>query len=582
MSDPQIIAAIILTVGAVAAAIIGYRAATDAARIAKEKEDDNQQHKAEALTRQQREAEALARQKREAEDLARQQPPPAATPPPALPLVQQPSPHRPTPPSPGPRAKTAFRWGKQEVWTLSSLVLLAIERWDEALQMFEKGAWDEWLAEGLSEQKLKEVAQKLRQESSPQLGLILFLSQPQIMELLDEEEHQALSRRAEEEGRQLLRRFDPEIGKQVETALERICPESSLLWQVRPTAVSLPWGQQDLWTMNSLVALALEQWGEATQMFEEGAWDAWLVDGVGDRALLRVAQNLRKAGEGRPGAGLLQFLQQPQIMALLSEEEKDRLHQREEWEKGRIWPKDGKEQVFVPGGPFTMGSNDYDDEKPVHTVTVGDFWIDKTPVTNAEYKRFLDANPKHRVPYVKEDWAKPYNWDQKKRTYPAGKENHPVVLVSWDDAMAYAAWAGKRLLTEAEWEKAARGTDGRKYPWGNDAPTRQHANFNENEGGTTPVGKYSPVGDSPYGCVDMAGNMWEWTGSEYKGYPYDADDGRENVDKTDVLRSVRGGSWYNIGGLIRAANRYLYIPGFRNLDLGVRCSGGEAASGVVF
>jgi formylglycine-generating enzyme required for sulfatase activity len=101
----------------------------------------------------------------------------------------------------------------------------------------------------------------------------------------------------------------------------------------------------------------------------------------------------------------------------------------------------------------------------------------------------------------------PYNWDRQSRTFPPYKAGHPVVLVSWHDAVAYAGWAGKRLPTEEEWEKAARGTDGRKYPWGDQELTPELCYFDRNVGGTTPVGRYSPQGDSPYGCVDMAGNV---------------------------------------------------------------------------
>lgn len=214
----------------------------------------------------------------------------------------------------------------------------------------------------------------------------------------------------------------------------------------------------------------------------------------------------------------------------------------------RLWDKDGKEMVRIPAGEFLYGDNK---EKK----TLPEFWLDKTPVTNAEYKKFLDANPKHPVPNNKEDWAKPYNWDEKSRTYPADKADHPVVLVSWADAHFYAYWAGKRLLTEEEWEKAARGPDGRTYPWGDSPPTSELCNFNQNEKGTTPVGKYSPAGDSPYGGVDLAGNVWEWTASDY---------GKSR-------KALRGGSWDPYGVDVRAAYRLNYVPDYRHSSVGFRC-----------
>lgn len=155
------------------------------------------------------------------------------------------------------------------------------------------------------------------------------------------------------------------------------------------------------------------------------------------------------------------------------------------------------EWCYVPPGKFLCG----DDEE---TVYLDAYYISRTPVTNAQYAKFVQATG-HRAPE---------HWDGD--TPPDEILDHPVTYVSWCDAQAYCEWAGVRLPTEEEWEKAARGTDGQKYPWGNEEPTSGLCNFNMNVGGTTPVGKYSPQGDSPYGCVDMAGNVWEWTESEYE------------------------------------------------------------------
>jgi len=182
-------------------------------------------------------------------------------------------------------------------------------------------------------------------------------------------------------------------------------------------------------------------------------------------------------------------------------------------------PRDLDEMVEVPGGSFLFGA----DRRPVMTMA---FRIGRYPVTNAQYARFLQANPQYPVPYMDEEWARPYNWDPVTRTYPEGKANHPVVLVSWEDATAYCAWAGVRLPTEEEWERAARGEDGRVYPWG---PSFDPARANVREsgiGGTTPVGIY-PEGASPYGLLDCAGNVWEWTST-----PYDEDE-----------MVIRGGAW---------------------------------------
>ena len=164
--------------------------------------------------------------------------------------------------------------------------------------------------------------------------------------------------------------------------------------------------------------------------------------------------------------------------------------------------KTGLSFVRVPAGEFLFGDD------PPTQMNLPEFWISKTLVTNSVYKRFIDENPAYRVPRV--FLGMDYNWDKDKRTFANWRADHPVTLVSWDDAMAFCQWAGVSMPTEMQWEKAARGTDGRFFPWGNHVPTSNLCNFDDNEEGTTPVGRYSPQGDSPYGCVDMSGNVCEW------------------------------------------------------------------------
>jgi formylglycine-generating enzyme required for sulfatase activity len=222
-----------------------------------------------------------------------------------------------------------------------------------------------------------------------------------------------------------------------------------------------------------------------------------------------------------------------------------------------VHEKTGLEFVRIPAGEFLYG----DEKKP---RSLPEYWISKTPVTQAIYQRFITANPKQDEPFVNADWAKPYNWDAKKRTPPADKANHPVVLVSWYDALAFCEWAGLQLPTEEQWEKAARGTDGRSYPWGNNEPTDKLCNFNSNVGGTTAVGRYSPQGNSPYGCLDMSGNIWEWCLNKYDN-PADT-----AIDQSNAWRVLRGGSWYSDADAVRAVCRGSALPVGRFDGRGVR------------
>ena len=223
--------------------------------------------------------------------------------------------------------------------------------------------------------------------------------------------------------------------------------------------------------------------------------------------------------------------------------------------------------VTIPAGKFTMGTDErLSDEGPQHEVYLDAFKIDKYEVTNLQYKKFIDETGRRSPSHFRN------------RTYPEGKVDHPVTFVSWQDAKAYCEWAGKRLPTDKEWEKAARGTDGRTYPWGNDfaienANTPIRWQSLDKFGDTLPIGAF-PKGVSPYGLYDMSGNVWEWTESWYQAYP-----GNKTFSESygERYKTLKGGSWfdcsfYKCGISAPAYNRAFFAEKVKNDTFGFRCA----------
>ncbi|GEM_PF-284837 len=225
------------------------------------------------------------------------------------------------------------------------------------------------------------------------------------------------------------------------------------------------------------------------------------------------------------------------------------------------------EMVLIPAGKYIRGSDDrLPDEGPRYVEETDAFWIDLYEVTNLQYKKFIDEtnrrSPKHF----------------RNRTYPKGKVDHPVVWVSWYDAHDYCEWAGKRLPTDIEWEKAARGTDGRDYPWGDvfdltlvNSPVRWDTLGIK--GDTLPIGSFEG-GKSPYGLYDTSGNVWEWTDSWYTQYP-----GNQwpSENYGEIYKTLKGGSWwdcsfYQCGVSAPVFNRSYFKPNIKNTSFGFRCA----------
>lgn len=233
--------------------------------------------------------------------------------------------------------------------------------------------------------------------------------------------------------------------------------------------------------------------------------------------------------------------------------------------------------VLIPAGEFIMGSDRVDtegkgaefgtvkpwymDEHPQHKVYLTAYYIDQHEVTNAQYKDFVEATGA----------APPQGWREGR--IPNGREDLPVTYVNWYEADRFCRWRGKRLPTEAEWEKAARGTDGREYPWGNEFDPTKANTGDTGIGDLSPVGRFE-AGKSPYGVYDMAGNAWEWTADWYKPYPGSDYKNEAFGEKNKVLR---GSSWggtghYAIPYFYRASYRLYTTPEERFHDAGFRCA----------
>ncbi len=230
----------------------------------------------------------------------------------------------------------------------------------------------------------------------------------------------------------------------------------------------------------------------------------------------------------------------------------------------RIHEKSGMVLVFVPGGTYTLGAEGISlDETPVHGVQLSPFWLGKYPMTNEQYARYLAARP---------EAPQPLYWKDRRFNHP----QQPVVGVSWEDASAYCRWAGLDLPSEAQWEAAARGKDGRRFPWGNEIPTADRANFDRNEGRTTSIGAY-PRGSGPFGALDQAGNVWEWCRDPWDPSAYAQRLG-EPRDPVSVpirfpfeLRTLRGGAWFSPAESLANAYRHSAPAVSRVGSIGFRC-----------
>jgi serine/threonine-protein kinase len=223
--------------------------------------------------------------------------------------------------------------------------------------------------------------------------------------------------------------------------------------------------------------------------------------------------------------------------------------------------------MYVPAGSFTMGSDAYeDDEKPAHLVTLDAFWIDKFEVTNAMYALCVKA-ARCPAPSDKSSSSKSIYYGNPQF------ENFPVIYVSWENANVYCKWAGRQLPSEAQWEKAARGSDGRVYPWGNVPPDKGRLNYANIVDDTTEVGKY-PSGASVYGALDMAGNVMEWVSDWFEAKYYSVSPKLNPTGPASgKYHILRGGAWNNDEFFVRTSYRAIWdVPELANNTTGFRCA----------
>lgn len=222
------------------------------------------------------------------------------------------------------------------------------------------------------------------------------------------------------------------------------------------------------------------------------------------------------------------------------------------------WHKDGMVLVYVPAGEFLMGTvGGRDDEIPQHLVSLDAFWLDQTEVSNGMYARCIQDGACTPLAHPRVDMEE----------HP----NFPVQGVAWQQAVAYCEWAGRRLPSEAEWEKAARGGDSRLYPWGNEVPNSELANFRKFYGDVIDVGSL-PAGASPYGALDLAGSVYEWVSDWYGAdYYQQSPDQNPTGAETGIQRVLRGGAWNSGIDNLRSANRFWAFPGRNDFD-GFRCA----------